>query len=112
MNEPVYLIVNADDYGYFSSVSRGILDGGKDGLITATGVIANSHHFGEHIQWLKNATYLDVGVHLNLTYGRPLTEQMTRRLERWQGNFPGKYALALGVLTNQLPVRDVLAEWR
>jgi chitin disaccharide deacetylase len=113
MNEPAYLIVNADDYGYFTSVSRGILDGGKDGLITATGIIANSRYFDEHIQWLKDATYLDAGVHLNLTYGKPLTEQMTRRLVRWQGEFPGKYSLILGrILTRQLPMDCVVEEWR
>ena len=113
VNEPAYLIVNADDYGYFSSVSRGILDGGKDGLITATGVIANSRHFDEHIQWLKDATYLDVGVHLNLTFGRPLTEQMIRRLSRWQGEFPDKYSIILiGILARQLPIECVLEEWR
>lgn len=112
MNEPAYLIVNADDYGYFSSVSRGILDGGKNGLITATGVMANSCYFDEQVQWLKDATYLDVGVHLNLTYGRPLTEQMTRRLVRRKGEFPGKYSLVIWVFTHQLPVQDVLEEWR
>jgi len=112
VNEPAYLIVNADDYGYFSSVSRGILDGGKDGLITATGVLANSSNFDEHVQWLKDAPYLDVGVHLNLTHGEPLTESMRRHLARWQGEFPGKYTVALGILTRRLPVEDVLGEWR
>ena len=40
---PVYLIVNADDYGYFSCVSRGILDAVCDGIVTATGVLATVH---------------------------------------------------------------------
>jgi predicted glycoside hydrolase/deacetylase ChbG (UPF0249 family) len=113
VNEPAYLIVNADDYGYFASVSRGILDGGKDGVITATGVIANSRHFDEHIQWLKDATYLDIGVHLNLTFGKPLTEQMTRRLARWRGDFPGDYSIILvGILNRRLPMECILEEWR
>lgn len=108
MNEPAYLIVNADDYGYFSGVSRGILDGGKDGLITAAGVMANSLHFEEHVQWLKDAAYLDVGVHLNLTFGKPLTARMADI----GGEFPGKYSIAIAVLTGRIPCEYILEEWR
>jgi len=112
VKEPAYLIVNADDYGYSDGISRGILDGGKEGLITATGVIANSYHCDKHLQWLKDAPYLDVGVHLTLTCGRPISGRMKHRMARWQGRFPGKYSIASEVLTSRLPVKDILEEWR
>ncbi|MDA8168634.1 MAG: ChbG/HpnK family deacetylase [Nitrospiraceae bacterium] len=112
VDEPAYLIVNADDYGYFSCISRGILDGGENGLITATGVIANSHNFSEHLHRLKAAAYLDAGVHLNLSYGRPLTNRMERKLGKRGGKFPGKYPVLFELLTGKLTIEDILEEWR
>lgn len=109
--KPAYLIVNADDYGYFTCISRGILDGGKNGLITATGVIANSSHFNEHIQWLKTASCLDAGVHLNLSHGEPLTGRFGRKLRAGKGKFPVKYSLLLGLMARTLTSDDVLEEW-
>jgi predicted glycoside hydrolase/deacetylase ChbG (UPF0249 family) len=54
-----------------------------------------------------------VGVHLNLTFGRPLTEQMRRRLSRWRGDFPSDYSIILvGILTRRLPMECILEEWR
>ena len=35
------LIVNADDFGYFPCVSRGIIEAARAGVITATSVLAN-----------------------------------------------------------------------
>jgi predicted glycoside hydrolase/deacetylase ChbG (UPF0249 family) len=39
-----YLIVNADDYGIFRCVSKGILEAASHGIVTATGVFANMAH--------------------------------------------------------------------
>src|ERR1041384_950574 len=39
------LIVNADDYGYFGCVSRGIVEAAAQGIVTATGRFANSPRF-------------------------------------------------------------------
>lgn len=36
--EPAYLIINADDYGYFKGVSQGILECVRQGTVTATAV--------------------------------------------------------------------------
>jgi predicted glycoside hydrolase/deacetylase ChbG (UPF0249 family) len=106
------VIVNADDYGYFAGVSRGILDAARDGIVTATGVLATSPHFAEHVPWLAARSDLDAGVHLNLTAGRPLTTLMANALAPWGGAFPGKYAIARAVATGRLPVAVVEAEWR
>jgi len=112
VTEPVYLIINADDYGYFACVSRGILQGADDGLITATGVIANSCNFSEHLEWLRAVPNIDMGVHLNLTYGEPLTIGITRKMKKWKGRFPGKYSLFLGLVAGQLSMDDVMEELR
>ena len=107
-----YLIINADDYGYFSCVSRGILKGAESGAITATGIMANSPNFNESIKWLKQANELDQGVHLNISYGQPLTHQLQKRLEQWQGTFPDKSVVVKKIITRQIPVSDIENEWR
>jgi predicted glycoside hydrolase/deacetylase ChbG (UPF0249 family) len=106
------LIVNADDYGYFECVSKGILQAAAHGIVTATGVFATSRHFPEHAAWLRDCDALDAGVHLNLTDGAPLTSDMEKALSRWSGRFPGKFSVATAVLSGAIEVEDVRREWR
>jgi chitin disaccharide deacetylase len=110
--EPIYLIVNADDYGYFPCVSRGILAAARQGAVTATGILANAPFLDEQLGWLRSAPSLDVGVHLNLTRGTPITDGMRHRLRRSRGQFVRKEQMAAALLTGQLTVADVRAEWQ
>lgn len=107
-----FLIVNADDYGYFRCVSRGILKSASDGIVTATGVLANSSHFAEHAAWLRDHEALDAGVHLNLTEGTPLTHELRKKLARTSGRFPRKFAMATAILSGAIKPEDVRREWR
>lgn len=107
-----YLIVNADDYGYFRCVSRGILKAATEGIVTATGVFANATHFVEQAARLRDCAALDVGVHLNLTEGMPLTSALQTSLSRWSGRFPGKFAIAGAILSRAVKTEDVSREWR
>lgn len=106
------LIVNADDYGYYRSVSRGILAAAQNGIVTATGIMANGPHFEECVGWLCEGPELDLGVHLNLTLGEPLTADMRQHLQRWSGRFPAKFTLARALLTGAIPLRAAVTEWR
>src|ERR1700758_2816197 len=99
-----YLIVNADDYGYFRCVSQGILKSATQGVVTATGVFANTAHFGEHAAWLRECEALDAGVHLNLTDGVPLTSDLQKALLRWSGRFPRKFVMAKAILFGAIKV--------
>lgn len=110
--EPAYLIVNADDYGYFRCVSRGILEAAVRGVVTATGVFANVPHLEEHAAWLRGCERLDVGVHLNLTDGVPLTDRLRRKLSPWSGRFPRKFTMATAILSGAISATDVKAEWQ
>ncbi len=109
---PACLIVNADDYGYFRGVSEGIVEAATRGIVTATGVFANSDRFDEDVPALRGCAALDAGVHLNLTDGRPLTPDMRAGLARWSGRFPGKFVIARAVMLGAIRVRDVQIEWR
>ena len=111
-DEPPCLVVNADDYGCFACVSRGILDAATRGIVTATGVFANMPHFDERIAWLSQCATLDLGVHLNLTDGAPLSDRMRKALARWSGRFPRKLAMAGSILSGAVGIDAVEDEWR
>lgn len=111
-SQGAYLIVNADDYGFFDCVSKGILKAATHGIVTATGVFANATHFAEHAARLRDCDALDAGVHLNLTEGLPLTTKLRSSLSRWSGRFPGKFAMAAAILFGAIRTEDVSREWR
>ena len=58
------LIVNADDYGLTEGISRGILHGHREGIVTSTSVIALGPAYPKVASWLADEDALGVGVHL------------------------------------------------
>lgn len=58
------LIVNADDYGLTTGVSRGILQAHRDGIVTSTSVLTLAPAFATTASWLHDVPSLGVGVHL------------------------------------------------
>lgn len=106
MPEPIRLIINADDYGYFACVSRGIVEAAQANAITATGIMATSPNLAEQLTWL-NSTTIDKGVHLNLTSGQPLTQAMRDKL----GEFPNAYKVTGLVLAGKLSLNLIKQEW-
>ncbi|HZW37373.1 MAG TPA: ChbG/HpnK family deacetylase [Candidatus Deferrimicrobiaceae bacterium] len=109
---PASLIVNADDFGYSQSVSRGILDAARKGVVTATGVLANSPYFDELAKELLAVGGVDTGVHLNLTGWPPITGRLADLLERSKGVVSGnKNRVALSILTGRIDVSLVEREW-
>ena len=111
-SQAAYLIVNADDYGYFRCVSKGILTAATHGIVTATGVFANAIRFAETAAKLRDCEAVDVGVHLNLTEGIPLTAELRNSLSRWSGRFPGKFPMAGAILSGSIKTEEVSREWR
>lgn len=106
------LIVNADDFGYFSCVSRGILASISSGSVTATGIMANGPDLKNSIRSLQMTdARVDLGVHLNLSLGAPLTPDMQHSLRMWRGRFPGKFTVVAALLSKAISVETVRAEW-
>lgn len=68
-----YLIINADDFGLSEPTNEGIIKGYKEGVITSTTIMANMPAFKDAVKLVKRNRGLGVGVHLNLTQGRPLS---------------------------------------
>lgn len=105
-----HLIVNADDYGYFRSVSRGILASAQEGIVTATGVLPNAPGIVEQASWLRSMPQLDIGVHLNLSSGDPLSKVMRDCLRRWNGCFPGKTRMIWAITTGGITLANLREE--
>ncbi|HSC55962.1 MAG TPA: ChbG/HpnK family deacetylase [Nitrospira sp.] len=66
------LIVNADDFGLTEGVNQGIHDAHRRGLVTSTSLLANGAAFQSAIALARHSPALGVGIHLNLTDGRPI----------------------------------------
>ncbi len=66
------LIVNADDFGFTPDVNRGILEAHRNGILTATTLMANGAAFDDAVRLARETPSLDVGCHLVLVGGRAL----------------------------------------
>ena len=88
------LIVTADDFGYTSGVNAGIARAHREGIVTATSVMANMPAAGEAPGYRNAQPALRFGVHLTLTAGRPLTPpEQVPSLVDGQGRFLRRDAL-------------------
>ena len=71
------LIVNADDFGVTEGVSRGILRAHHEGLVTSTTVLASLPAQTELDAVARDSAGLGLGLHFNLTLGRPVSPPET-----------------------------------
>ena len=67
-----FLIVNADDFNLTTGVARGIVEGHLRGIVSSTTVMVNLPGLEQSQGLLRDAPNLGVGLHLNLTFGRPV----------------------------------------
>lgn len=68
------LIVNADDLGRTAGINRGILEAHKKGIVTSTTALVTYPDAVEGIALMQaEAPFLGIGLHLNLTSGRPVS---------------------------------------
>jgi chitin disaccharide deacetylase len=73
-NEPRQFALCADDFALSPAVSRGILAALAAGRLTATSAMTTRPHWPEAALGLRDGGFAtDVGLHLNLTLGAPLT---------------------------------------
>jgi predicted glycoside hydrolase/deacetylase ChbG (UPF0249 family) len=71
-----YLILNADDFGLSPSINRGILEAHLFGTVSSTTLMCNMPGFEDAVALAKNTPTLGVGLHFNLTYGKPLSNRL------------------------------------
>ena len=70
------LIVNADDFGFTRDVTAGIVHAHREGVLTATTLMANGKAFDHAVRLAHQTPTLDIGCHLALVQGYSL---LTRR---------------------------------
>jgi predicted glycoside hydrolase/deacetylase ChbG (UPF0249 family) len=105
------IVFHADDFGMNRAVTDGILRGFQHGLITATSLLANAPEASRAIQEWERLQHIhragrlpsramrreldepeapfELGIHLNLTQGRPLTRSYPPDLLNDAGCFAG-----------------------
>ncbi|HLJ11512.1 MAG TPA: ChbG/HpnK family deacetylase [Planctomycetaceae bacterium] len=125
------VILHADDFGMNDAVNRGIIDGFTHGLLTSTAVLANAPGCSSALAAWKELQArfgrgelpsadsrrrladshapLDLGIHLNLTQGRPLTgSAYPAQLLSKSGTFPGIFGLAVRLLASRWKYQNAI----
>jgi len=69
-----YLIVNADDFGMTGGINRAVVEAHTHGIVTSTTLMANMPAFDDAVRLAKAHPGLGVGLHFNITQGRPVAE--------------------------------------
>ncbi|HAQ23778.1 MAG TPA: hypothetical protein DCR10_09530 [Acidimicrobiaceae bacterium] len=67
------IIVNADDFGLCNDVTQGILDAHLNEQVSSTTLMVNMQATEQAVEIAHSHPRLGVGLHFNLTEGRPLT---------------------------------------
>lgn len=108
MAAPFSFALCADDYAMAPGVSRGILEALDAGALTATSAMTTMEAWPRAAAaLLPFADRADLGLHLNLTLGRPLGP-MPRLAPA--GTLPGVGALIAGARRGTLPLDELAAE--
>jgi predicted glycoside hydrolase/deacetylase ChbG (UPF0249 family) len=110
------VVLHADDFGMNPAVTNGIIQGFDQGLLTSTSLLSNAPDADRALdRWRELESRqsqgslasrarrerlhdpqrpFDLGIHLNLTQGRPLTgDRFPRALLDKRGCFPGVFSL-------------------
>lgn len=86
-------IVNADDFGRTETVNEAILYGFQNGYLDRTTIMVNMPYFEQAVEMAEKYGFKDkVGLHINLTSGTPLTEEIKKCSDfcNNEGNFNSK----------------------
>src|SRR5215472_10913720 len=107
------LIVNADDLGWTEGVNRGIAAAHRHGIVTSASLLANGGAFDGAVKTAAELPGLGVGVHLNLSNGKPTApSDQVRSLLNQEGQFSGgPESLLLRLAAQRVDPREVETEW-
>jgi len=82
------LIINAEDFGMSESINKGIIEGLKQGFISSASLFMNAKYTEQAVQSIKENNFNNVGIHLNLTYLKPLSQkEKVKSLVESSGSF-------------------------
>ncbi len=106
------LILNADDYGMNEAISRGILAAAHLGLVRSTSAMTNCTDFDRAMDEIEaSCPDIDVGMHLNLTWDRPLSDpRRIPTLVDVDGRFLSRRRLLVRALAGAIREKEVYDE--
>lgn len=107
----ISVIVNADDFGLTEGVNRSIIACHCAGSVSSTTLMANMEAAAHAAQLALENPGLGVGLHFNLTTGRPLSSpEKVGSLLQPDGRFLSRSQLLLRALSGRLVAAHVVAE--
>ncbi len=82
------IIINADDFGLCDGVNEAVAQAHSDGILTSATIMVNMPAAEKAVKIAKKLPTLGVGIHLNLTEGRPVSKDTcVNRLINADGQF-------------------------
>jgi predicted glycoside hydrolase/deacetylase ChbG (UPF0249 family) len=109
----VKLIINADDLGYTPAINQAIFDLYNRERVSSTSLLVNMPYNQDAIERLGACPDLDVGVHLNLTKGRPLLPlEQIPTLVGTSGGFWLTKEFYIRAATGRISLKEVEVELR
>jgi hypothetical protein len=106
------LIINGDDLGLTRAVSEGIFQAHENGLLTSASLMVNQPATEFAVQKLARYPNLGVGIHLNLSQGRPvLRPQEVSSLVGSDGRFLAPNEIQARLMTWSVSRKEIEAEY-
>lgn len=102
------ILFNADDFGLTKGVTDGIIQAHTNGILTSTTLMMNGNAVAYAVEEAKKYPSLNIGVHLVLTYGKPLCHDVPDLINE-QGSF--KYSSSYLTMAAPDPAQ-VRKEWK
>lgn len=113
MGQPRRIIVTADDFGVSAGVNRAVLDAHRAGSLTSASLAATGAAVAEALDIAARNPELEVGLHLVLAAGRPVSEPgAIPSLVTRDGRFRSRRELALLATAGRVDPGDVEREAR
>ncbi|AYE35129.1 chitin disaccharide deacetylase [Clostridium septicum] len=100
------LIVNSDDFGISKSVTLGIIEAHKNGVVTSTTLMCNMENAKEAVELSREFKDLGVGIHLVLTAGYPLAKGVSSLIDE-----SGKF-LKIDKIREVAKIEDIRKEFK
>lgn len=98
-------IINADDFGYSKGVNYGIIEAHQNGIVTSATLMVNMPGAEHAVKLAKENPTLGVGIHLVLTCGRPVRDDVPTLVNE-KGEFH-----RLKDLDKYVSLEDIEREW-
>jgi len=102
------LIINSDDFGYGRGINHAIIDTYQEGILTSATLMTNTPGFDHAVKLALANPKLGVGVHLVLTFLKPLRDDVPSLVDS-NGNFYRPNAYRQGEIT--VDYSDLYKEW-